>query len=109
MTFDLRLKAVVFKDASRNRERVIIELIPADPAGNERNNRRQVTYFNTAASFIARLDRAGLQASVYAHIKKALDSVFRTRGMAVRVEGILLDSEQISALGFRGPASSRSG
>jgi hypothetical protein len=102
MSYDLRLKAVVFKDARGHGERLLAELIPVDdPAGNQRNSRGQVTYFSSAATFMARLDRAGLQETVYAEIRKALASVLRTRGIALRIEGILLDREQVSALGFQ--------
>jgi len=99
MTFELKLRAVVFKEARGHGERLYAELIPVNAPGSEQKG--QVAYFNTVASFISRLDRAGLQEDVSAEIRNALDAVFRAPGILVRVQQMILDRAQLVTLGFR--------
>jgi hypothetical protein len=100
MIFELRLRAVVYKDARYRGERLCAELIRVDAAETARNS-GQVAYFNTVASFLSRLDRAGLQDNQRASVGIALEAVFRAPGIVVRVTDIVLDRAQLFALGFR--------
>ena len=99
MTFELKLRAVVFKETRGRGERLYAELIPVNPSGSEQKG--QVAYFNTVANFISRIDRAGLQEDVSAEIRNALDAVFRAPGIVVRVQEMILNRAQLVALGFR--------